>query len=81
MSALQKLVKRCDEMDITEQINIFNDAFLPANAKAELAHLQAIKQAATTTMASHDAAAQKANFLLCGCHWCAAMRPTLKEQP
>lgn len=40
MSALQTLVKRCDDMDITEQLNIFDDAFLPSKAAAELEALR-----------------------------------------
>lgn len=40
MSALEKLVKLCDDMDITEQLNIFDDAFLPNNAKKELLALK-----------------------------------------
>jgi len=36
---LIKLVKRCNEMDITEQLNIFDDAILPMEAEKELQEL------------------------------------------
>jgi hypothetical protein len=40
MSALQKLVNRCNEMDITEQINWLGDAIMPGEAKKELERLE-----------------------------------------
>ena len=36
---LRKLIKRCKEMDITEQLNIFGDAILPMEAEKELQKL------------------------------------------
>lgn len=41
MNDLDKLVARCNEMDITEQINWLGDAIMPGNAAADLAHLRA----------------------------------------
>ena len=41
MSALKKLVHRCNEMDITEQINWLGDAIMPSQAAEELAALEA----------------------------------------
>jgi hypothetical protein len=40
MSALDKLVNRCNEMDITEQINWLGDASMPFQAQTELAALR-----------------------------------------
>jgi hypothetical protein len=40
MSDLDKLIARCNEMDITEQINCLGDAIMPMNAAAELARLR-----------------------------------------
>jgi hypothetical protein len=37
MTALQKLVYRCNEMDITEQLNWLGDASMPYQAQLELA--------------------------------------------
>lgn len=39
MSALEKLVRRCNEMDITEQLNWIGDASMPYQAQLELAAL------------------------------------------
>jgi hypothetical protein len=36
MNDLDKLIARCNEMDITEQINWFGDASMPYRAKMEL---------------------------------------------
>ena len=41
MKALQKLVDRCNEMDITEQINCLGDASTPYQAKMEFYSLRA----------------------------------------
>ncbi len=46
MNALRKLIDRACEMDITEQLNIFNDAILPSEAAAELAAMQEALKAA-----------------------------------
>ena len=40
MENLNKLVDRCNEMDITEQLNIFGDASIQYNAKLELSALR-----------------------------------------
>ena len=40
MSSLDKLIDRCNEMDITEQLNWLNDAIVPINAKKELDELR-----------------------------------------
>lgn len=40
ISALDKLLNRCNEMDITEQINWLGDANIPFIAKKELAALK-----------------------------------------
>jgi len=44
-SALEKLVHRCNEMDITEQLNWLGDAIMPMAADTELARLQAERDA------------------------------------
>lgn len=36
MNSLEKLVRKCDNMDMLEQIHLFGDAFLPDSAKKEL---------------------------------------------
>jgi hypothetical protein len=41
MKALISLIRRCNEMDITEQLNWLGDASMPYQAKLELADLQA----------------------------------------
>ena len=41
MNALEKLVNRCNEMDITEQDKWLGDVFMPPLARAELDYLQA----------------------------------------
>jgi hypothetical protein len=46
MSALQKLVRRCNELDITEQINYLGDASMSYEAQKELAALTARVEAA-----------------------------------
>ena len=46
MDALKKLVARCNEMDITEQINWLFDASMPYQAQKELAALEAVAEAA-----------------------------------
>lgn len=40
MSALQKLIDRCNEMDITEQLNWLGDANMPYQAKLEFEQLK-----------------------------------------
>jgi hypothetical protein len=49
-SALDKLVKDCNAMDITNQIYTFSEAFLPARAAVELRDLLRIKLAAVNMM-------------------------------
>ena len=46
MNALDKLVKDCNAMDITNQIYTFGEAFLPVRAAVELRDLLRIKLAA-----------------------------------
>lgn len=40
MNELERLVKRCNEMDITEQQNYLGDAILPTLAAEELAEIR-----------------------------------------
>lgn len=44
VNALERLVTRCNEMDITEQLNWLGDAVTPYQAKKELADLDAVAQ-------------------------------------
>ncbi len=44
MNALEKLVHRANEMDFTEQDRCLGDVFMPAQARKELARLQAAQQ-------------------------------------
>ena len=55
MEALKKLVERCNEMDITEQINWLFDASMPYQAQKELAALEAVAEAARTGRGLDDA--------------------------
>jgi hypothetical protein len=47
MNALEKLVSRACEMDMTEQDQWLGDVFMPSLASAELERLQAIEAAAS----------------------------------
>jgi hypothetical protein len=46
MSDIEKLVARCNEMDMTEQDQWLGDVFMPQQAQKDLARLQAIEAAA-----------------------------------
>ncbi len=53
MTALEKLVYRANEMDMTEQENYLGDVFMPALAQKELARHEAIEAAAQNIKNNH----------------------------
>jgi hypothetical protein len=52
MSALYRLIRDCQAMDITNQINTFGDAFLPEQARADYAKIKAQLKAAEKLLAA-----------------------------
>lgn len=49
-TAIDKLLKRCNEMDITEQLNWLGDAVMPYEARAELEAMKAERLAIATSI-------------------------------
>ena len=68
METLKKLVARCNEMDITEQINWLFDASMPYQAQKELAALEAVAEAARAVVfeywESPESTPSKANIAM-----------------
>jgi hypothetical protein len=54
MNALEKLVARCNEMDMTEQDQWLGDVFMPQQAQKDLARLQAIEAAARDVVSLYE---------------------------
>lgn len=50
MTNLRKLISRCNEMDITEQLNWLGDPFMPMEARKELDKLLALATQAHTKL-------------------------------
>lgn len=69
-SALERLVARCNEMDITEQLNWLGDAIMPHEAAAELRELQ-LKASASIDVDKWSICATHGGYMIeRGCPWC-----------
>ena len=60
MNALDRLVRRCNEMDITEQLNWLGDASMPYQAQLELAALRAENERLTARLQAAEGVAEQA---------------------